>query len=220
METKPKERMMKIYDISIPISPEMVVWPADPKVELARVSSMDAGAHANVSRLACGVHTGTHVDAPNHFLDDQRTVESLPVDILTGPAQVIQIPDEEDFVTAQVLEAASVLKGTIRLLVKTRNSKIWAGGGKEFHPEFVGIDEAGADWIVQHGIRLIGIDYLSVAPYKHSEIPHQVLLKPGVIILEGIDLSTVQPGSYDLYCLPLKLVGSDGAPARAILVEK
>jgi len=211
---------MKIHDISIPISPEMVVWPGDPKVELERVSSMDAGAHANVSRLACGVHTGTHVDAPNHFLNDQRTVESLPLDMLTGPVQVIQIPDEEDFVTAKVLENASVLKGTIRLLVKTRNSHIWAGRGKEFKPEFVAIDEEGADWIVQHGIKLIGIDYLSVAPYKHSELPHQILLKPGVIILEGIDLSAVPSGSYDLYCLPLKLVGSDGAPARVILVEK
>jgi len=210
---------MKIHDISIPVSPETVVWPGDPPVELERVSSMDAGAGVNVSRLSIGVHVGTHVDAPHHFLNDHRTVESLPLSILIGPAQVIQIPDEVSMISADVLEKASFPPGTQRLLLKTRNSHIWEGGGKEFHPEFVALDETGATWIVQHGIKLIGIDYLSIAPFNLSEPPHQILLKPGVIILEGADLSAVPPGSYYLYCLPLKLVGSDGAPARAILLE-
>ena len=194
---------MKIHDISIPVSPETVVWPGDPPVELERVSSMDAGAGVNVSRLSIGVHVGTHVDAPHHFLNDHRTVESLPLSILIGPAQVIQIPDEVSMISADVLEKASFPPGTQRLLLKTRNSHIWEDGGKEFHLEFVALDETGATWIVQHGIKLIGIDYLSIAPFNLSEPPHQILLKPGVIILEGADLSAVPPGSYYLYCLPL-----------------
>jgi arylformamidase len=209
---------MKIYDVSLSISPEMVVWPSDPAVQLERASSMDAGAHANVSRLACGVHTGTHVDAPHHFLNDGRTVEGLSLEILTGPAQVVHIPDEAPVVTGEVLERAGVPAGTARLLLKTRNSQFWQSGSREFHADFVGVNEDGADWIVRHGVKLIGIDYLSISPYKHSVEPHQALLKPGLVILEGLDLSAVSPGAYMLYCLPLKLVGSDGAPARTILV--
>jgi arylformamidase len=209
---------MKIYDISLPISPDMIVWPSDPPVELERVSSMNAGAHANVSRLGCGVHTGTHVDAPNHFLNDDRTVESLPLEVLTGPARVVQLPDDVTVVTSEVLEKAGIPAGTVRLLLKTRNSLFWKRGEKTFQPDFTGIDADGAGWIVDRGIKLIGIDYLSVSPYKQSGPPHQALLRPGIVILEGIDLSEVSSGPYDLYCLPLKLVGSDGAPARAILI--
>lgn len=209
---------MKIYDISLTISPGMLLWPGDPPVELERVASMDSGAHANVSRLACSVHTGTHVDAPHHFLNDGRTVEALPLDVLTGPARVVQVPDEVDLVTAGVLEAAAVPPGTLRLLLKTRNSRLWRRGEQEFAPGFVGISPDGAEWLVRHGVKLIGVDYLSVAPYKQSGPTHQALLGPGMIVLEGLDLSAVTPGAYDLYCLPLKLAGSDGAPARAILV--
>jgi len=211
---------MKIHDISIPISPSLVVWPKEPPVELRRVSSIDKGAEANVSRLTTGVHNGTHVDAPHHFLNDRRTVESLPLDVLTGPAQVVRIPDEVNVVGAAVLEKASVPPETLRLLLKTRNSRLWAEGHKAFDKKFVGVDQSGADWMVGRGLRLVGIDYLSIAPFDDARPPHQVLLKAGVVILEGADLSGVEPGLYDLYCLPLKLVGSDGAPARAILVER
>jgi arylformamidase len=210
---------MKIYDISLPVSPDMPVWPGDPSVVLEQVSSMDAGAHDNVSRLACGVHTGTHVDAPHHFMNDHRTVESLSLDVLTGPVQVVQIPDEVNVVTADVLEKAAVKPGTLRLLLKTRNSQLWERGAKEFFTGFVGISADGADWLVKNGLKLIGIDYLSVAPYKQSIPTHRALLEVGMVILEGVNLSAIQPGLYDLYCLPLKLVGSDGAPTRVILVE-
>jgi arylformamidase len=210
---------MKIYDISLPISSAMPVWPGDPAVVLERVSSMDAGAHDNISRLACSVHTGTHVDAPHHFLNDGRTVESLSLDLLTGPVQVIQIPDEDGLVTAGNLERADVRSGTLRLLLKTRNSHLWEHSSQEFTPDFVGLSEDAAQWLVRTGIKLIGIDYLSIAPFKQSVPIHRALLEPGMIILEGLDLHTVQPGSYTLYCLPLKLVGSDGAPARVILIE-
>jgi arylformamidase len=209
---------MTIYDITLTISPDMTIWPGDPPVELERVSSMDAGAHANVSRLACSAHTGTHVDSPHHFLNDHRTVEALPLDVLTGPAFVVQLPAEVDLVTAEVLERASIPPGTVRLLLKTRNSQIWARGEKAFQPEFVGISADGAAWLAWRGVRLIGVDYLSVAPYKQSVPTHQALLEPGIVILEGLDLSAAPEGQYELYCLPLKLAGSDGAPARAILI--
>jgi len=123
---------MKIYDISLPISHELPVWPGDPQVILEQVSSMDAGAHDNVSRLACSVHTGTHVDAPHHFLNDHRTVEALSMDVLNGPAQVIQIPEEVGLITAEVLQKAAIQNGIPRLLLKTRNSRLWEHGKKEF----------------------------------------------------------------------------------------
>jgi len=209
---------MKIYDITLAISPAMPVWPGNPAVVLERVSSMDAGAHDNVSRLACGVHTGTHVDAPHHFLNDHRTVESLSLDILTGPAQVVQIPDDVKVVNAEVLERTLLPAGTKRLLLRTSNSHIWERNETEFVTGFVGISEDGADWLVSHGIILVGIDYLSVAPYHKSVPTHRSLLTAGIIIVEGLDLSAIKPGHYELFCLPLKLVGSDGAPARVILV--
>lgn len=209
---------MKIYDISIPISPELPVWPGDPAVILEQVSSMDAGAHDNVSRLGCSVHTGTHVDAPHHFLNDHRTVDKLSLDVLIGPVQVIQIPEDVGLITAGVLEQAAVPSGTLRLLLKTRNSRLWERSPAEFAQDFVGVSEDGAEWLVKSGVKLIGIDYLSIAPFKQSLPSHRMLLKPGIVILEGVDLSKITPGIYTLYCLPLKLVGSDGAPARAILI--
>jgi len=197
----------------------MITWPGDPPVDLHPVTSMDAGAHANVSRLMCGVHAGTHVDAPHHFLNNHQTVESLPLDVLTGPAQVVQIPDEVGIISAQALEKAAIPAGTERLLLKTRNSQRWARGEKTFDLEFLAVSEDGAKWLVQQGIKLIGIDYLSIAPYKEGGPTHRALLEAGVVILEGLDLSAISPGEYALYCLPLKLVGSDGAPARTILVK-
>ncbi len=210
---------MKIFDISLPISPALPVWPGNPPIVLERVSSMDAGAHDNVSRLECGVHSGTHVDAPHHFLNDHRTVESLSLDVLTGPARVIHLADPIDVVTAQVLNEARIPADTVRLLIRTRNSNLWQQGRQDFETAFVGVSEDGAAWLVEHGLKLVGIDYLSVAPYKKSVPTHRKLLEAGMIILEGVDLSAVEAGLYELYCLPLKLVGSDGAPARAILIQ-
>jgi arylformamidase len=210
---------MKIYDISVPVSPTLPVWPGDPQVVLEKVSSMDAGAHDNVSRLACSVHTGTHVDAPHHFLNNHRTVESLALDVLVGLALVVQISLEVRLVTADVLEKAAFPAGTERLLLKTANSQLWARGEKAFDKDFVGISEDGANWLVSHAVKLVGIDYLSVAPYHQSIPTHLALLSAGIIVVEGLDLSAITPGTYGLYCLPLKLVGSDGAPARVILTE-
>ncbi len=212
------ETRMQIHDISLPIFPGMPVWPGDPPVVLEQVSSMDAGAHDNISRLGCSVHTGTHVDAPHHFMNDHRTVEGLSLEVLNGPARLIQVAEDVGQITADILEQATLPSGTVRLLLKTRNSRLWERGEKEFFKDFVGVSLDGAEWLVRAGVKLIGIDYLSIAPYHQSIPTHQALLKPGIVILEGLDLSAVSPGIYDLFCLPLKLVGSDGAPARAILI--
>jgi arylformamidase len=209
---------MSIHDISLSISPDMPVWPGDPAVELELIASMDQGAHANVSRLSVSVHTGTHVDAPHHFLNDGRTVEGLPLDLLTGPCYVAQIPDDMDDINADVLDGIPIPAETIRLLFGTRNSHLWAKGDNKFHKDFVGVTEDGAQWLVTRGIKLVGVDYLSIAPYGESVPTHTVLLKAGVVVVEGLNLSKVPRGFYDLYCLPLKLKGSDGAPARAVLI--
>lgn len=208
---------MRIYDISLTISPSLPVWPGDPNVLLERVAKIEEGANANVSRITMGVHTGTHIDAPFHFLQDGKTVESLPINLLTGRAYVLHLP-EVDVITAAVLESAQIPPRTRRVLFKTRNSDLWARQVAGFQSDFVGLSADGAEYLVNRGVRLVGVDYLSVAPYKKSRPTHEVLLKAGVVIVEGLDLSTVSQGRYTLFCLPLKLAGSDGAPARAILV--
>jgi len=208
---------MRIYDVSVGISPQMPVWPGDPPVSLKRVSEIAKGANANVSRLECGVHIGTHVDAPSHFIDGAPDVETLSMKVLNGRAYVVDLP-EADVLDAETLEEAGIPPRTRRLLFKTRNSEFWPSEGSEFRTDFVGVDRSGAEWLVKKGVQLVGIDYLSIAPYKQSRPTHRVLLNAGVVVIEGLDLSQVSRGRYTLHCLPLKLMGSDGAPARAILV--
>jgi arylformamidase len=180
---------------------------------------MDKGAHANVTTISSTVHLGTHVDAPHHFLNDHRTVEDLPLDILTGPCYVVQMPDGIDAITAEVLDRTEISSNMDRILFGTSNSHYWVKGEAKFQEDFVAITEDGAEWLVEHGVKLVGVDYLSVAPYGESEPTHRVLLKAGVVVVEGLNLSNVVRGFYDLYCLPLKIAGSDGAPARAILIQ-
>lgn len=211
---------MTIYDITLTISPDMPVWPGDPAVALEQVESMDKGAEYNLTRLAMSVHAGTHVDAPHHFLNDGRTAESLPLDVLTGPCYVVQFPDDVDEITAEGLARTPIPDGVERLLFGTRNSRWWAQGVKEFQTDFVAVSEDGAQWLVERGIKLVGVDYLSVAPYHQSVPTHRVLLQAGIVALEGVNLAQIPRGFYDLYCLPLKLARSDGAPARVILVRR
>jgi arylformamidase len=209
---------MRIHDISIGISPVMPVWPGNPGVELERVQKIEPGSHANVSRLALGAHTGTHVDAPRHFVEDGAGVETLPLDILVGRALVIHLP-RADRITAAVLDKAKIPPRTRRLLIRTRNSLWWQTPGGEFHTDFVGVAADAATWLVEHKVELIGVDYLSVAPWKESYDTHRILLLAGVVVVEGLNLVNIKPGRYDLTCLPLKLIGADGSPARAILTD-
>jgi arylformamidase len=180
---------------------------------------MDKGGHNNITKMSSCVHIGTHVDAPRHFLNDGHTVEQLPLDVLTGPCYVVQLPDGIEAITAEVLERTELTSEMKRVLFGTRNSHLWARGESEFQTDFVAITEDGAEWLVERGVRLVGVDYLSVAPYGDSIPTHTILLGAGVVIVEGLNLSNVMRGFYDLYCLPLKIAGSDGAPARAILIQ-
>jgi arylformamidase len=211
---------MKIFDISLSISPHLPVWPGDPPIMLEQVESMDQGADANVSHISAGVHIGTHVDAPHHFLNDGRTVDELPLDVLIGPCYVTQLPDGIKAITVEVLEGASLPTNATRILFGTSNSRLWSRGEMEFQKDFVAVEEDSANWLVERGIQLVGVDYLSVAPYGNSVPTHRILLQAGVVVVEGLDLSTLPRGFYDLYCLPLKLLDTEGAPARAILVRK
>jgi arylformamidase len=210
---------MTIYDISLSLSPNLPIWPGDPALKLEQFESMEKGALYNVTYMSSCVHIGTHVDAPRHFIKDGSTVEQLSLEVLTGPCYVVQLPDGVEAITAEVLDRTEITSDMKRVLFGTSNSHYWAKGESKFQTDFVAITEDGAEWLVERGVQLVGVDYLSVAPYSESIPTHVVLLKAGVAVVEGLNLSNIMRGFYDLYCLPLKIVGSDGAPARAILVQ-
>ena len=198
---------MEIIDISVPVRPGMVTYPGDPTVTLERVASLADGDVVNMSRLDFGVHSGTHVDAPVHFIDGAAAAEALPLDVLIGPARVL------DLTAAERLDATAFdgVELAPRILLKTRNSELWARDS--FVDDFLALTEDGARALIDGGVRLVGIDYVSIG----DEAAHQALLGAGVVAVESLDLREVDPGEYELICAPLKLVGSDGAPARVIL---
>jgi arylformamidase len=197
-----------IIDISVPVRTGMVTYPGDPEVRLERVKAIADGESANLSTLDLGVHSGTHVDAPLHFIDGAGGADELPLDVLNGPCEVVEAAALDESAVGAVPEGAE------RVVFKTSNSELWA---QDTFPEaFERLDGAAARALVERGVRLVGVDYLSVG----DEDVHRVLLGAGVVPVEGLDLRGVEPGSYELHCLPLRLVGSDGAPARAILVRR
>jgi arylformamidase len=198
---------MEVIDVSVPVGPGMITYPGDPEVTLERVASIAGGDGLNLSRLALGVHSGTHVDAPLHFVDGAPAAETLPLDVLVGPARVV------DLTAAERLDAATLggVDLAERVLLKTRNSQLWERDA--FSEDFLLLDEAAARVVVDAGVRLIGIDYLTIG----DEDAHRVLLGAGVVALETLDLRAVEAGEYELICAPLKLVGADGAPARVLL---
>lgn len=209
--------MKAIYDISLTIGPDLPVWPGDPPVQLSQPSHLDRGDEYTLTRLDISAHTGTHLDAPAHFIPRGATVEALDLAVLIGPCRVVEMT-AAGHVTAAALEALAIPPGTVRLLLKTANSRLWAESGAAFRPDFVAVAADGAQWLVDHGVKLVGVDYLSVAPFDDSVATHRLLLGAGVIVVEGLNLSAVAPGEYQLICLPLKIAGSDGAPARAVLL--
>jgi len=207
-----------IYDITVSISESLAVWPGDPPIEITQSSHMKRGDRNTVSRLAMGAHVGTHVDAPSHFILDGTGVDTLDLAVLVGPAVVVDTQDTE-LLTSDVLASLPIPADCERILFHTRNSAWWDAGYASFNPRFVALSEDGAQWLVARGVRLVGIDYLSVAPYKNSTPTHRALLSAGIVIIEGLDLRGISPGRYELVCLPLKITGIDGAPARAILID-
>lgn len=210
---------MLIYDISLPISELLTVWPGDPPVHITQSSHLDRGDAATVSQLDISSHSGTHVDAPAHFIAGGSGVDALDLRVLVGMALVVHAP-QVGTLTAEALEGLDIPPGTERLLFRTRNSEHWAQAGGAFDEDFVAISEDGARWLVERGIRLVGVDYLSVGPFSETVPTHHVLLGAGVVAVEGLNLSQVPPGWYQLVCLPLKIAGGDGAPARAILIDE
>ena len=210
---------MKILDISVPVTTALPVWPGDPQVVLERFRKISNGYDSNDSRIACSVHCGTHVDAPAHFIENGSTVEGLSLNILIGPAMVAEFP-EIDRITPELLDNKNLPRRTKRLLLKTKNSDLWENPEHSFNQDFVALSAEAAAWMVERGIQLVGIDYLSIQLFSDNEPQtHRTLLEAGIIILEGLNLREVQPGCYQLICLPLKLAGSEGAPARAVLIE-
>ncbi|NTU75849.1 MAG: cyclase family protein, partial [Anaerolineaceae bacterium] len=192
----------------------------DPSIKLERVNKIEDGANANVSRLEMSVHSSTHVDAPLHFIPGAPSVDMLPLNVLIGPAQVVEIAPNVDVLTEAVLRQAGIAPAMDRVLFKTRNSEYWRSISNVFQTDFVGIDEGGSKYLAERGIRLVGIDYLSVAPYKMSRPTHLVMLGAGMVVIEGLNLLDVPAGYYRLVCLPAKLKGSDGAPARVVLLDE
>lgn len=208
--------MAQYFDVSLTISAELPRWPGSPPVEYTRRRDMARGDHVNDGALSFGVHTGTHVDAPLHFLADGADVTDLELDALIGPAVVAALPDA-DAVTARDLEALDLPADTRRLLLRTRNSEEWRRGAREFREDFVALTADAARWVVERGLRLIGVDYLSVQRFNDGPETHIALLAADVVILEGLNLAEIEPGAYELIALPLKLAAGDGAPARAVL---
>lgn len=208
--------MAHLIDISVPLSDELPIWPGSSGFQLERTHRMEDGAVANVSRLACDVHVGTHIDAPRHFVPDGKTVEQLPPNVLMGRARVAYLPNV-DKITEATLSQLDESGIPERLLLRTDNSHLWSTKANEFQEDFTALTADAAQWIVDQGIRLVGIDYLSIQRYHDGPLTHQVLLENEVTILEGLNLSDVKPGDYQLICLPIPLKGAEAAPARAIL---
>jgi arylformamidase len=205
-----------VLDISVPLHPGIPTWPGSDGIKILRTKRLEDGDAVNVSRLDCDVHVGTHVDAPRHFLKDGGTVDSLSLDVLIGPAIVIHIP-EAAVITPRELEQVHLPQRTERVLIRTRNSGLWAAGITEFNTNFTALSVEAAVWVARRNIKLIGIDYLSIQPFHGLSSVHEILMKKNIAILEGLNLSHVPAGRYELICLPLKLMGVEGAPARAVL---
>ncbi len=210
---------MRIHDISVPIDQQTPIYPGDPPVQIEAHASIARGDLANVTALRFGAHTATHVDAPAHFIADGAGVSALSLQALIGRARVIEIPIDAPAILPEHL---TEIGDSQRVLFKTRNSSFWSQGAGRFRTDYVYLSPEAAHALVQCGVRLVGIDYLSVERYGAEDFAtHLALLTNGVVIVEGLDLSAVAPGTYQLVCLPLRIVGGagDGAPARAVLIE-
>jgi arylformamidase len=208
-----------IIDISIELSPQMVRWEGDPPMIVRQILQIAKGDPYNLSEMKLSVHQGTHLDAPHHFLEDGDFTEDFPLDLLIGEAQVVQIPENAKSINAEVLKVIHIQPGIQRLLFKTRNSQYWKSDPHTFHADFVSLSLDGADYLIDKGIKLVGIDYLSISPADDFRPVHARLMEKKIAILETLDLSNVEAGIYTLVCLPLKLKSVEGAPVRAVLLR-
>ena len=209
---------MNIFDVTVAISEKMPIYAGDPPAVVESAKQLSAGESSNISRLAFGAHTGTHVDAPNHFIDGSRRIDQLDLNKLIGRCRVIDVADDVQTIGP---EHIGDIEGIERVLFKTRNSAYW--NDSEFHSDFAHLSPAAADALVASNVKLVGIDYLSIERFHSGDhAVHKAFLSKEIVILEGLDLRAVEPGDYELICLPLKYVGGegDGAPARAVLIQR
>jgi arylformamidase len=207
---------MPIYDITVPIRSGMPIYEGDPPVKIEAASSLASGDSANVSFLHLGAHTGTHVDAPAHFIEGAARIDSLPLDVLIGPVRLIHVPDDRTEIDSEFLSSGD-LENVERIIFRTRNSGFWESG---FRKDFTHLLPEAADMLVERGVKLVGTDYLSIEKFHSGDHrTHIALLSRGVVIVEGLNLSGVPAGDYELICLPLKIGegAGDGAPARVVL---
>lgn len=209
--------MTRIFDISVPVTNGSVVYPGNPEVTIEPHSELARGASSNLSRISFGSHTGTHVDAQSHFFEAGSTVDRLPLNVLIGRARVIAVADDVMSVTAGHLQKESI-QNAERVLIRTRNSAFVTD--RAFHPDFTYVAPDGAEYLASIGVKLVGVDYYSVEQFHSGHHrTHRTLLERGIVIVEGLDLSGITPGEYEFCCLPLRLEGLDGAPARAVLMR-
>jgi arylformamidase len=210
---------MEIYDVSVPLSSATPTFPGDPAIEIRAWKDLANGDPANVSLIHFGLHSGTHVDAPAHFIEGAATVENLPLESLIGEAEVVEVADHIQVIDENFI-AANCIRGSHRILFKTRNSSFWSNPEEGFRLDYTYLDPTAAARLIASGIKLVGIDCLSIeGPGSEKYETHHILLSNNVVILEGLDLRRVPPGLYELICLPLKIAEGkgDGAPARTIL---
>lgn len=208
--------MSRLYDISTPVRNGGVVYPGNPEIRIQPQQAISQGAGANVSSVALGSHTGTHVDAVKHFFDDGQTVDQIPLEHLIGPAILLEFPDDLMSVGAADLARHDIGSHT-RVLLRTRNSSFL--DGPEFVKDYTYLAPDGAEYLVSRGVELVGVDYFSIEQFHSGHhLTHRTLLGRGVVIVEGLALGEPAAGVYQLICLPLLLAGLDGAPARAVLV--
>jgi arylformamidase len=209
--------MQRIIDISLPIDCAMPIWPGDPRPKVIPVTSLEADG-VQVSQLIIGTHTGTHLDAPGHFIPGGRTIDQLDLDALLGVCRVVEVIDAEGPISWRDLQRLAPCPGE-RLLLKTRNSQ--QPRGTPFSPDFVALDPSGADYVREHGVRVVGIDGPSIDAWDAKDFPsHKRLLEADILILENLVLRHVVPGIYGLIAVPLNLVGADGCPLRALLTPR
>jgi arylformamidase len=206
---------MDWLDISATVNPSMPTFEGDPPVDFELVKSLVRGDVCNLTRIDMGAHSGTHIDAPIHFVPGGTGSETIAIDAVIGPAWVVDARAQRGAITADDLARMAIPRGETRILFRTPNSELWQMPG--FQTGFVGLDVSAAAALVARNTRLVGIDYLSIAPFGDPTPTHVALLSAGVVVLEGLDLRAVEPGPYELLCLPLRIAGSDGAPARALL---
>jgi arylformamidase len=205
---------MKLIDVTVPLDENLPAYPGNTPFQIEAIKRISRGGSTNVSTLHMSAHAGTHIDAPRHFFDDGAGADQLPIELLLGRTLVVEVTSRHGIAPEDL--SGVDLSEAVRVLFKTVNSRLWST--PEFRPDYVGLTEAGAKHLVERGVKVVGVDYLSIEEFRKPGAPaHRVLLGSGTIVIEGLNLLEVEPGYYDMFCLPLRIVGCDGAPARVIL---